>query len=364
MVGGSSLVLLIIFSGVVMSAETGEQAPVPDPPTEETEAMDGLGPIDAADFFPEVRDDLTEVTWAHRVNSQAELEAMLKDDKIMMLEADVLSGKLRDSEEKAKEGEREGESSTSPIMAHPPEKESDLTVAMWLDQVIQANQGGKRKGIKLDFKELSVVKESLEELVKRKEEMTFPIWLNADILPGPSSRNTPVPSTDFLTTCAELFPQATLSLGWTTFVAPNSPAVESGYSREHFEAMVQALDTHAITQPVTFPIRAAFVPHSIENLEWLLENTPDSTVTIWSSPQDPFDPEAIKTLVDILGHNAVYLDLPETQMTQYRDVAAAAAAAEGASKGAPFCLLPTSASAWASVGMALATALAALYLYE
>lgn len=51
-----------------------------------------------------------------------------------MLEADVLLG---------------GADPTEPIMAHPPDKHSDITLQEWLEEV-QEHQ----KGIKLDFKRL------------------------------------------------------------------------------------------------------------------------------------------------------------------------------------------------------------------
>lgn len=49
----------------------------------------------------------------------------------MMLEADVLSGKLEDSDEDTPPG---------PIMAHPPDTQSDLSLGMWIEAVIAANK--------------------------------------------------------------------------------------------------------------------------------------------------------------------------------------------------------------------------------
>lgn len=47
--------------------------------------------------------------------------------------------------------------------------------------------------------------------------MTFPVWINADILPGPvEATGTPVNAAQFLSGAAETFPQSTLSIGWTT----------------------------------------------------------------------------------------------------------------------------------------------------
>ncbi|XP_063853732.1 protein FAM151B-like isoform X1 [Scylla paramamosain] len=326
------------------------------PHTEEGGAQGGTGPLDLAEFFPDVNDDLAKVTWGHGVNSVARLEEVLQDPQVMMMEADIVQGHL--------EGTEEDDPPLTPIMAHPPHTTSDLTFKMWLDKVIAANQAGEKKGIKLDFKQLDSVRECLDYLKAQNDKITFPVWLNADILPGPvDSPASPVPADDFVSTCVEMFPQATLSLGWTTHIPPGSGgAMTSGYSRADVDRMCEILDTHSVTQPVTFPIRAAFLPLSLEVLEALLDQIPDSTITIWSLESDPFDPLAIVTLRDLLGADAVFLDLPETQMTQYLEVSSS----EG--KGATgevtsASLLPTS-SILATVGMVLCSALAALYLYE
>jgi hypothetical protein len=36
-----------------------------------------MGVVEITDFFPEIASDLTNVTWAHAVNSQAKLDAAL-----------------------------------------------------------------------------------------------------------------------------------------------------------------------------------------------------------------------------------------------------------------------------------------------
>ena len=94
----------------------------------------------------------------------------------------------------------------------------------------------------------------------------------------------------------------------------------------------------------------------------ILPQVPDSTITIWSAESDPFDPVTLVTLRDLLGAEAVYIDLPPSLLTQYKEVTAANMARKGGEGGASY--LPTTASVLATVGMGLASALAALYLYE
>ena len=78
-----------------------------------------------------------------------------------MLEADILMGKVKSAP---------GDSSDMAIMAHPPEKESDLAFDSFLDAVIEADRG---KGIKLDFKDLNAVEQCLEKLKNRSTEVSI-----------------------------------------------------------------------------------------------------------------------------------------------------------------------------------------------
>lgn len=76
-------------------------------------------------------------------------------DRIMMLEADVVLGKLNET----------GNSSLIdiPIMAHPPSVESDLSLEEFLNSSVQNNG---TKGIKLDFKTIQAFEHSKPILAK------------------------------------------------------------------------------------------------------------------------------------------------------------------------------------------------------
>ena len=123
-----------------------------------------------------------------------------------MLEADILMGTI------------DGGSAPVAIMAHPPDKTSDLTFAEFLSEVIAANSGqNKAKGIKLDFKDIESVEPCLKLLRKQARKIDFPVWLNADVLVGPGNSSTvPVDAERFLNLTQNYAPFATLSLGWTT----------------------------------------------------------------------------------------------------------------------------------------------------
>lgn len=87
---------------------------------------------------------------------------------------------------------------------------------------------------------------------------------------------------------------------------------------------------------------------------------PDSTITIWSSESDKIEVLDLMTLRDNVGEDAVYVDLPEDQMKEFEE-----AKNGGEGNGAVgFQLLPSNVSVWVTTGVAIATALAALYLYD
>lgn len=63
---------------------------------------------------------------------------------------------------------------------------------------------------------LEAVRPSLELLERVKQDLRRPVWVNADILPGPNGNNAVVAAKEFLDTVTSFFPDVTLSLGWTT----------------------------------------------------------------------------------------------------------------------------------------------------
>jgi hypothetical protein len=49
-----------------------------------------------------------------------------------------------------------------------------------------------------------------------KQHLQRPVWINADILPGPNGSSKVVDAKAFLDTVTSFFPDVTFSLGWTT----------------------------------------------------------------------------------------------------------------------------------------------------
>ncbi|XP_077276580.1 protein FAM151B isoform X1 [Temnothorax americanus] len=253
-----------------------------------------------SEFFPELKGNLTKIVWAHAVNSMAELEKALSSGDVMMLEADVVMGKLNNTTN----------STEIPIMAHPPATESDLSLEEFLN--ISNNNGSK--GIKLDFKSNEAFDSSKSILTKLRPALKYPVFLNADILSGPVNATTaPLNAKDFLKGANDTIPEAVLSVGWTTRYGKESNITEGRYTTEQLKKMVDTLKENRVTQPVTYPVRAGLAANDIDGITALLKNTTfaNATLTIWSSEGDSVDAAQLSKLIREVGVDKVYVDVPK-----------------------------------------------------
>ncbi|KAM4053396.1 protein FAM151B [Anomaloglossus baeobatrachus] len=239
----------------------------------------------------QVRDGV-EILWEHATNSQEKLQQALQSD-VHMIEADIL---LRGT------GDRE------PIMAHPPATDSDINLQDWLAEVSASN-----KGIKLDFKSLDAVLPSMKILDAMKDKIHQPVWINADILFG-TGGNVRVEAREFLKTVTSFFPDVTLSLGWTTAWYPDSS--NEGYSWE----MVREMETicRSLSQPVTFPVRAAIVRQSWPQLQWLLQTSDRYSITVWSGKDDIYPVEDLLYIREQSMEDKIFYDLFEPQNSELK----------------------------------------------
>ncbi|CAH0406781.1 unnamed protein product [Chilo suppressalis] len=250
----------------------------------------------------EIMKNLTTVTWAHAVNNKAYLEKALASE-VSMLEADIVLGHIT-----GKDGP------PIPVMAHPPATSSDLSLSEFLSTVKQHNShSAKQKGVKLDFKSIEAF-EKAQALIapySKLEVSSFPLWLNADILPGPVKATTkPVDADKFLKLSAE-HPRCVLSVGWTTNYGGN--ITEGEYSREHIGTMLRKLHENHINQTVTFPVRAGIASNSQPVLLDLLRETAylNSSMTVWSSEGDRVEVDRLRALLLTVGLERSYLDVPK-----------------------------------------------------
>ncbi|CAK9821087.1 Protein FAM151B [Anthophora plagiata] len=255
-----------------------------------------------ANFFSKIQGNLTQIVWAHAVNSEAELSKALKSDDIMMIEGDVVLGNWTSSDKNVTE--------MIPIMAHPPKNESDLSLEKFLNTI----NNYTKKGIKLDFKSTEAFNASKPILDKILHTIQLPVFLNADIIKGPvEAVTTPVDAKEFLS-IAKTYPNCTLSVGWTTRYGVQDNVTEGAYTETQIKEMLEKLKDQSITQPITYPVRAGLAANNITVIKSLITNTENVTLTVWSSKDDKVNAEQLSTLIKDVGVKKVYLDVPEELM--------------------------------------------------
>ncbi|KAL4623209.1 protein FAM151B isoform X1 [Arapaima gigas] len=233
-------------------------------------------------------DDALSLQWYHAANSRSKIADAL-NSSAHMIEADVL---LR------------GRDPKEPIMAHPPETDSDITLRQWLKKVTMSD-----KGIKLDFKSLQAVAPSMSLLEEVKNRIEGPVWLNADILPGPRGKAVHLDPVSFLKVVGSGFPQSVLSLGWTTHWDPDTD--NPGYSWDMVREMEEVC--RPLKQPVTFPVRAALLPQSFLQLHWLLQQSNSYSLTVWTGSTDEWKVEDLLPYRQNIDKSRIYYDLLEPQ---------------------------------------------------
>ncbi|XP_021958220.1 protein FAM151B [Folsomia candida] len=261
-------------------------------------------------FFPV---DVSNVTWAHGVNSQEALTQTLADPSIRMIECDLSRGWLNIS------GVISGWEMV--IMAHPPATTSDLSFNSFLDQVIEFNKGKSledMKGVKLDSKDYYSAAFSILRLRGRNESepLKFPVWINADVVQGNSQSLPKVGGVDLLKLHNINLPSSVLSLGWTT--KWDEGDIGKGYSREDMDEMIQVFRNFSSNPirtenlPVTFAVRAVLAQNSLSNLLYLLNATSQrSSLTLWTGASDPkVDLALIADMFKVVGRHRVFVDLP------------------------------------------------------
>ena len=237
-------------------------------------------------------------TWAHAVSSQAELRAALEDATITAIETDLLMGKCTTSASASS-------TSSIPIMAHPPDRESDLSMTQFWDIVSTENLKGIHKVIKLDFKELETVEPTLKEIVQRRIATikSTAIFLNADILPGPGRRepkDVTIPARQFLDTCLKyigpsakktasennnLTTRFSLSLGFKADCMGSN-----GYTQEDMQTMSQWMIDYQLEEKgigVVLALNARQLSKSLSSLDSIMKQFPHLGILAWTGKGEP-----------------------------------------------------------------------------
>ncbi|XP_031662772.1 protein FAM151A isoform X1 [Oncorhynchus kisutch] len=293
------LLLVIIITSVLLTQNGGRASETILPfPT------DG----DMLDFLVQTGDirerDALYATWYHRANNKSEMNIALQSS-IMVLEADVTV-----------QGYATVNVTTIPIMAHPPAVYSDNTLDQWLDAVLQS-----KKGIKLDFKCIQAVTPSLGILSMKNQTkgINRPVWLNADILPGP---NVPafwpvIDGPEFLAMIQQSFPDVTISPGWAVLYLPQFPNVT--YTQAMVEDMYAIIKN--VPQTVTFPVHALMAKNGWPHISWLLSQSPKFSLTLWQSQEKNPSVNDLLFIRDNTNPKRVYYDIYEPVLSQFKEAA-------------------------------------------
>lgn len=222
-----------------------------------------------------------------------------------MIEADIVLGTLTNN----------ATAPTQPIMGHPPNITSDISLEQFLRQILDFNKNttGMKKGVKLDFKSTVVFNGSQHLLQELWPLMDYPVWINADILSGPVNNTETLPvDANVVLQSAKKFPNAVLSIGWTTRWGKNFK--EGKYEELHIDEMTSVIRNNSVVNDITFPIRAGIAANSkleLQNLYLDLNRTNNVTMTVWSSQGDHVDVKKLKDLILTFGVDKVYLDVPK-----------------------------------------------------
>ncbi|XP_076463017.1 menorin-like [Babylonia areolata] len=261
--------------------------------------------INALMFF-DVNNDASRVTWARATNNREAVEKAAKSN-VHMIEGDVIL-----------QGQGTTHQKLIPVMAQPPQSESDLLLVDWLDRIKLLN-----KGIKLDF---SVI-DSLEISLQRLQEFDisfpihFPVWIHADVLQGPHGGKVKVDPSRFFQTLKRVFPRCTVSLGWTT--APHTDLSQSGYTWDMVLDMYELVRKWRIEdQPVVFQARLSLIRNSVPQLKWLCDNIAHSALNVLHVEGDEVQSEDLMYIAYRFPPDEAFFDLNhekyETMLTQYR----------------------------------------------
>ncbi|XP_055535821.1 protein FAM151B [Wyeomyia smithii] len=250
--------------------------------------------------------NLTCITWAHAVNSNELLSAVLQGD-INFIEADIGLGYLDSDVENI---------NLIPIMAHPPATKSDLSLRSFLEQVHEFNKladANRVKGIKLDFKSIEAFEQSVQIIQSYYDTQRFTTWINADILPGPVNNTATVPvDPERFFQSVKLLSSVAISIGWTTKWGDDRNAGQ--YSDDDIKQMIDTIKENNVNLDITFPIRAGIAANSQVQLFALysaLNDTNNVTYTIWSSAGDAVNVEKLNRFIAEFGEDKIYVDVPD-----------------------------------------------------
>nr|XP_054771991.1 uncharacterized protein LOC129279955 [Lytechinus pictus] len=255
-------------------------------------------------YFLTMYVDGMEITWSSAVNSRSLLFLAMQDYMLMMVEADV---RVKWSDTKKK-------TNGSVLIAPIPTKLNEDSVS--LQRYLYFLSRYSNKGIQLNFPDIETARIVLPQLNGMKSQLHAPVWLHADVLPGPNLAEVPVDPSQFIGLVQSNFPSSTLLLGWATSWSPDAPQIRYSW----YNVIEMAKTCAGAKQPVSFAVRVIYARKSIRQLRFLLSLTSRFSVTVWT---DVYDIMPLPDLVHFrknMDPKRVHYNLPENFMESIKSV--------------------------------------------
>ncbi|XP_071509665.1 uncharacterized protein [Diadema antillarum] len=255
-------------------------------------------------YFLSMYVDGMEVTWSSDVNSKSSLFQALQDYMLMMVEAEV---RVFWSDPKTR---KNGTAMITPSATK--SDEDGLPLQRYLYYVARYSN----KGVQLNFPDVESVNVALPILKDMRTQLHAPVWLHADILPGPNRADFPIDPVQFVTAVQNNFVTSTLSLGWATDWSPDAPQIRYSW----FNVIEMAKICAGIRQPVTFAIRAVYALRSMRQLRFLLSLASRFTVTVWMDKYDIMPLPDLGNFRRNMDPKRIFYNLPNNFMESIKNV--------------------------------------------
>ncbi|KAL6743477.1 hypothetical protein Aduo_016512 [Ancylostoma duodenale] len=238
---------------------------------------------------------------AHGVNSWPDLVDQLHEpflNKSMLIEGDVFLQTVRRPRHRA-----------IPVMRADARTADRITFKEWLREVANL-----KKAIKINFRSTEVVRPVLQYLYASQADplapvLQYPVILHANVFRSPRSVENVVDPSSFVDRARRLFPDATLSLGWTK--QSNFSMLNPKYKRLTWRQLFQILEYIArLDQPVMLSVRLSVAANSKDQLLWLLGMDKAISLLIWSDKDDEeIDWASVAEIRRVATKNRVLYDL-------------------------------------------------------
>lgn len=137
------------------------------------------------------------------------------------------------------------------------------------------------------------------------------MWIHADVLAGPFGVRPPVDPARFLRTLNRLFPECTLSLGWTT--ERHTDLRLAGYTWEMVLNMYELKRKYDLKMSLIFVVRLSMVRNSVLQLKWLCDVTQGSLL-VWNEPGDKSNLQDLSYVSYRFPPDRTYFDLNDAEL--------------------------------------------------